>query len=90
MLKIKLISRKPARWAAANGVAVAVVTHKPKAPRGQRWELDAGYPPHGVGVDEVRTFRSRREAFGYFENGRKVASKPVYAGGGRTGTKRVR
>lgn len=53
--------------------------------RSKRWHLD------GVSYNESHDFRSRREAFYFFETGEKFETNPEFAVlGGRKGTKRIR
>lgn len=82
MIKVKLISRKPARWAVATGTKVGTVANNPNANRCQRWLLADG--------DTLKGFPSKRAAFCWFETGAKFTTNPVYPTiGGRKGTKRI-
>lgn len=84
-MKHTLVQRKPSVYDVEFEGRRGRVSKTGETTRSKRWHLE------GVSYNEERHFRSRREAFYFFETGEKFKTKPVYATlGGRKGTQRIR
>lgn len=83
MINYEMVGRKPATYRVEHDGKFATVKKTGDTTRCKRWELFL--------ANESLFFRSRREAFHFFETGEKFVTKPVYQVlGGRKGNKRIR
>ena len=85
MIKYTMQERRPNPvYVVDDGTKMGMVEKTGDTTRCKRWKLL-------LEGEEDKFFKSRREAFHFFETGEKYQTNPVFAVlGGRKGTKRIR